>query len=404
MVITFEGMISNRNILCISSTEWGGNYIKPSVEIMKVLGTNNKLLFVNSPYTIAEIINHFRGKKKIDLKRALGFSDRITIVEPFEGSKIYVLTPPPGLTINFLPPGLLYKWGLSFNAFLTRIAVKKALRKLDMNHDLIHIVAFNPGMGLINGRKYGEKSLIYHCYDEIRGGNAWLRKHGVWLEEAFMKMIDGVIVTSKNLYKSKSPLCPACFIVNNAANYDLFSKGYHEDIDTQAIVGYIGSVDDRIDYDIMQYLFVNMPGAKFVFVGRIMSQRGLAILKKYPNVVVEGAKTPDELPAYLKTFSVGVIPFVKDTFTNCIYPMKINEYLSAGLPVVSTDFGDMDDFKNTASITNSREGFLQHTLDEIANDNAGKRIARQQVAKQNTWANRAEEMSAAINAIEEQKG
>lgn len=368
---------------------------------MKILSKNNKLLFVNSPYTIAEVINHLRGKKKINLKRALGFENRIEVLEPLPGAKVYVLTPPVGLTINFLPQGGIYKFFLGFNAWLQRRSAKKALKKLDMNHDLIHLVAFNPGMGLINARKYCEKSLIYHCYDELKGTYSWLRKHGVWLEEAFMKLIDGVIVTSKNLYKSKSPMCSKCYVVNNAANYDLFSRGFHTGATAQQVVGYIGSVDDRIDYDIMQHLFINMPDTKFVFVGRVMTDRGLAILKKYPNVEVVGAKTPDELPDYLKTFSVGVIPFIKDTFTNCIYPMKINEYLSAGLPVVSTDFGDMSDFRGIVSIVDTKEDFLAHTLEQISSDTLEKRKERQLVASRNTWVNRAEEMSAAIADIEQ---
>lgn len=394
-------MIENRNIICFSSTEWGGNYIKPSVEIMKILSTKNKLLFVNSPNTVAELVAHLRGKKKIDLKKALGLKNRIEIAEPLPGAKVYVLTPPIGLTINFLPPGGLYRFFLGFNAWQVRRVARRAIRKLDMQQDLIHMVAFNPGMGLANARRYAEKSLIYHCYDEIKGGDSWLRKHGVWLEEAFMKLIDGVIVTSKNLHKSKSPLCADCYVVNNAANYDLFSRGFEEQPNAkQQVVGYIGSVDDRIDYDIMQHLFTSMPHARFVFVGRVMTERGLAILKKYPNVFVEGAKTPDELPAYLKTFTIGVIPFIKDTFTNCIYPMKINEYLSAGLPVVSTDFGDMNDFRGTISIVDTKAEFLASTLTEIAADTPEKRHERQQVASGNTWVSRAEEMSAAIIDIE----
>lgn len=213
-------------------------------------------------------------------------------------------------------------------------------------------------------------------------------------------MIDGIIVTSKTLFKMKSPFCPNCFIVNNAANYDLFSQGFHQGVTGQQVIGYIGSVDDRIDYGVMEHLFINMPDARFVFVGRVLSQRGLAVLKKYPNVSVEGPKTPAELPAYLKTFSLGVIPFVNDTFTSCIYPMKINEYLASGLPVVSTDFGDMSDFREVVSIVETKEDFLQHIKDEIAADSPAKRQARQDIAKQNTWLNRAQEMSDDILKIE----
>lgn len=386
----------------MSSTEWGGNYIKPTVELMKVLSTRNKLLFVNSPYTVAEVFSGMVGKKKIDLKRVLGLSERLVKTTLADGGELYVLTPPVALTINFLSKGFLYKSALKFNAWLVRNSVKKALQKLNMKDDLIHIVAFNPGMGLINGRQYGEKTLIYHCYDEVRGGNAWLKKHGVWLEEAFMKMVDGIIVSSRGLFESKVKHCANCFIVKNAVNIDLFSQGFHEDKPNEQIIGYIGTVDDRLDYDILHHLFTNMPQTRFVFVGRILSQRGLAILKQYPNVSIEGPKPPEELPAYLRTFSAGIIPFIKDTFTKGIYPMKINEYLAAGLPVISTGFGDMLEFEQLISIGDTKEAFLEHCLDEIANDTPARKHERLQTASQNTWVNRANEFSEAIIQVEQQ--
>jgi hypothetical protein len=38
----------------------------------------------------------------------------------------------------------------------------------------------------------------------------------------------------------------------------------------------VGTIDDRSDYDLLQHLFTNMPDAEFVFVGRILSERGQA--------------------------------------------------------------------------------------------------------------------------------
>lgn len=401
-VVIFGEMISNRNILCMSSTEWDGNYIKPTVELMKILSSGNRLLFVNSPYTVADVFAGLRGKKTVDFKRALGMTKRLRTITAAEGGEVNILTPPIGLTINFLPKGFLYRAGLTFNAWQVRRSVKKALRQLNMNQDLIHIVAFNPGMGLMNGRRYEEKTLIYHCYDEVRGGNAWLKKHGVWLEEAFMKKIDGVIVSSKGLFESKVKQCANCFVVKNAVNLELFGQGFHKEVPEKQIIGYVGTVDDRLDYNILQHMFTSLPQTQFVFVGRIMSDRGLSILKKYANVKVEGPKTPQQLPAYLKTFSACIIPFVKDAFTKGIYPMKINEYLAAGLPVISTGFGDMLEFKELISIGDTPETFLEHCIEEIQTDNTDKKRSRFLTASQNTWKNRAEAFSDAIIQMENQ--
>jgi glycosyltransferase involved in cell wall biosynthesis len=117
-------------------------------------------------------------------------------------------------------------------------------------------------------------------------------------------------------------------------------------------------------------------------------------------VKIEGPKMPEQLPPYLQTFSVGIIPFVKDDFTKGIYPMKINEYLAAGLPVVSTAFGDIADFASLIKITDDKETFLQYVLSEIAGDTPEKREARLKTAENNTWDKRAEELSNVIEQVE----
>jgi glycosyltransferase involved in cell wall biosynthesis len=394
-------MLYNRNILCISGTEWNGNYIKAVVELMKVLSAKNKVLFVENAYTYKDALAGVSDKDKIDFARAFGLKDRIKTIQTDKGGTVHILFPPLVFPINFLPNGALYSNLLKFNAWLLRRSVKKALKRLDMQSELINFTSFNPGMGLMTGRTFNEKTLIYHCYDEIKGAPLWLSKHGLRLEAGFMKMADAVIVTSKGLYDSKKDFCKQCFIVKNAVKVDLFKKGFNKTPDhSKKVIGYVGTIDDRSDYDILQHLFTAMPDAEFVFVGRILSDRGEAILRKYPNVRVEGPKMPEQLPPYLQTFSIGIIPFVKDDFTKGIYPMKINEYLAAGLPVVSTAFGDIADFASLIKITDDKETFLQYVQSEIAEDTPEKREARLKTAESNTWDQRVEEISAVIEQVE----
>ncbi|MGY4537479.1 glycosyltransferase involved in cell wall biosynthesis [Mucilaginibacter sp. UYNi724] len=394
-------MLSNRNILCISGTEWNGNYIKAVVELMKVLSTQNRVLFVENAYTFKDALAGVSDKDKIDFKKVFGLKVRIRTVKTDNGGMVYILFPPLVFPVNFLAEGMLFNNLLKFNAWLLRRVVKKALKKLNMQQELINFTSFNPGMGLMTGRTFGEKTLIYHCYDEIKGAPYWLARHGLRLEEGFLKMVDATIVTSQGLYDSKKGLTKQCFIVKNAVKVDLFKKGFNNSPSPgKKVVGYIGTVDDRSDYDLLHHLFTSMPDAEFVFVGRILSERGLAILQKYPNVKIEGPKMPEQLPAYLQSFSVGIIPFVKDDFTKGIYPMKINEYLAAGLPVVSTAFGDITDFESLIKITDDKETFLQYVLSEIADDTPEKRMARLKTAENNTWDKRAEELSIVIEQVE----
>lgn len=397
-------MLNKRNILCVSGTEWHGNYIKPLIELMKELSADNKILFVDNSYTYKDALLGVDNKSPVDFKQIFGIKSRLKDITTENGGKIYRLTPPLTFPVSFLSEGRAYDVAISYNAWLLRRAIKKALRKLDMNHDLINFTSFNPAMGVMNGRKFGERSLIYHCYDEIKGANEWLSKHGSRMEEEFLKMADATIVSSKGLYNSKAPFTKRCFVVKNAAKADLFKKGFKPAINTgKPVIGYIGTIDHRQDYELITYLVKEMPDADFLFVGRVLNPQGAKLLKSFPNVTVQGAKPQEELPAVLQKFSVGIIPFVKNKLTSGIYPMKMNEYLGAGLPVVSTNFStDMADFAGIINITTNKEEFLEAVKYEITHNTPEKQQARLAIAGKNTWVARAQELSEAIEQTEKE--
>ncbi|WP_374948881.1 glycosyltransferase [Mucilaginibacter sp.] len=390
-------MLKNRNLLCISGTEWHGNYIKPVVELMKVLSATNKILFVDNAHTYKDALAGVQNKPPVDFKMVFGLKNRLKEIKTENGGIVYMLTPPLAFPVSFLPKGVAYDMMIRYNAMLLRIAVRKALRKLDMNHDLINFTSFNPAMGVMTARDFKERVLIYHCYDEIKGANSWLRRHGERMEEQFLPMADATIVSSKGLYESKKPYTKRCFIVKNAVKAELFAKGQNSNIDTtKKVVGFVGTIDYRMDYDIVTYLIENMPDAQFIFVGRTLKEEGAELLNSYPNVTLAGPRNPEELPSYLKTFSVAIIPYVKDKLTEGIYPMKINEYLAAGLPVISANFGDMTDFKQIIKLADTKEDFLESVKAEIEGNTHEKQQARIAVANGNTWHHRGEELSAAI--------
>lgn len=387
--------------MCIAGNEWHGNYIKPVVELMKVLSVTNKILFVDNAYTYKDALFGVNNKAPVDFKQAFGLKPRLKEIHTDNGGIVYWLTPPLAFPVSFLSKGFAYDVMIKYNAWLLRKLVKKTLQKLDMNHDLINFTSFNPAMGVMNGRKFGERSLIYHCYDEIKGANTWLRKHGERMEEAFLAIADATIVSSKGLYESKKPYTKRCFIVKNAVKAELFKQGLNEAINKdKQVIGFVGTIDYRMNYDIVTYLIEKLPKAEFVFVGRTLNEEGAKLLKSYPNVTFVGPKNPEELPSYLKNFSVAIIPYVNDKLTSGIYPMKINEYLAAGLPVISARFGDMTDFEVVIQLADNKEDFLQYVISEISSNSPEKQQARIKVAEGNTWVKRAEELSAAIEQTE----
>ena len=110
------------------------------------------------------------------------------------------------------------------------------------------------------------------------------------------------------------------------------------------------------------------------------------------NVIFAGARNISELPAYLQYFDCTIIPYRKNILTRSIYPLKINEYLAAGKPVVATDFSeDICSFHETAYITSTSEQFIAAIDVAINDDDAEKKQQRVDVAALNSWSERVEQ-------------
>jgi glycosyltransferase involved in cell wall biosynthesis len=393
-------MLSGKNIICIANTAWEGNYSKTIVEMMSVLARNNHVFFVDYPYTVKDVLWSFFGKIKIPLKRVLGFSSRIKQLPTREGHTVFVHTLPPVMPVNFLPAGFLFRRLLQFNGWIIRRSVRRGLKKAGLHSADILVNAFNPVAGISIGKKLNEKILLYYCYDEIEGAN-WMNKHGGWTEKELIKICDAVIVSSPALFEKKKPGAKHCCLIRNAVDYQLFSAGFSQVNERKRKrVGYIGSIDDRLDYDLLEYLFKSLPDYQFEFTGRTIYPEGYERLKKYANVSIFEPRPLQELPALLAQYGAGIIPFACNEFTKGIYPLKINEYLAAGLPVVLTDFGQLGEFASIAKITATNEAFKTELVNALSTDTNELRTKRNLFAKTNSWDSRLEDFSVLVSQLQ----
>jgi teichuronic acid biosynthesis glycosyltransferase TuaH len=114
------------------------------------------------------------------------------------------------------------------------------------------------------------------------------------------------------------------------------------------------------------------------------------------NVFFLGARPQSEIPNIATKWDVCIIPFVKNQLTKAIYPLKINEYLAMGKPVVTTDFSDLSDFKQLISITKTNKDFISATKKELRYNNRMKIQKRIKFSLQNSWESRAESFRLAL--------
>jgi glycosyltransferase involved in cell wall biosynthesis len=286
----------------------------------------------------------------------------------------------------------MYAFIQRINVNIIRRSILKATRKLQFTQTVV-INAWNPQIGVFLYQKLNEKLNVYYCFDEISVG-PWTKEHGVYSEKHFLQMADACIVSSLGLYQTKAPITKRCFVVCNGVNFDVFRSGYSFPKEQPVVIGFIGMIASRIDFVILEAIVRHFPKATLMLVGGIAFDgrsvdEEVAQLKTHANVMFTGAQPSEKLPQYLKSFHIGIIPNVKNTQTAAVYPLKINEYMAAGIPVVTTDFAPMDEFAGYITVARSTAGFIQGIEQELATDNDQKRQARQEIARQNSWDNRA---------------
>jgi glycosyltransferase involved in cell wall biosynthesis len=143
-----------------------------------------------------------------------------------------------------------------------------------------------------------------------------------------------------------------------------------------------------------------LPDHSFVLIGP--EQTSFAELKKSPNVHFLGAKPHDQIPLYIRHFDVCLMPYVVDSFSNCISPAKLNEYLALGKPVVSTGLREVRSFNaehggEIVMIADGADEFRRR-IDEALRDGVALRLRRREIAEANSWNGKAEHISALIEA------
>ena len=104
------------------------------------------------------------------------------------------------------------------------------------------------------------------------------------------------------------------------------------------MVGYHGAVARWFDFDLFEAVAQALPEYDFVIVGPVDDDASDRVreFSSLPNVHLVGAVPSNDIPNYVASFGVGIIPFVVDELTRGVSPLKMYEYLAARVPVVAT--------------------------------------------------------------------
>jgi glycosyltransferase involved in cell wall biosynthesis len=377
-------VITGQNIICFAN-DWDADPTSKH-QVMKILSRTNRVLWVNSiglrrPSANVEDAARILRKLRQYLRGAVQVHDNIFAVTPL------------------VIPLHNRRWARRLNAWLAGRYVRAQARRLGMKTFQAWVIL--PSAASIVRHLKPEK-VIYYCVDEWSAFSFLDGKSMQEMEAQLIADSDMVFVSAETLLQTKRPLNPRTYLVPHGVDNEHFAQARQaatpiapELVDLpRPIVGFWGSIHDWVDLEMIAYMARRHPEWSIVLVGRGSCDVGA--LAGLPNVHLLGGRPYASLPSYAKGFSAAILPFKINRLTESVNPIKLREYLAAGLPVVSTPLPEVKSFSDLVRIGRTPADFT--TQVELALEETGEAAASRRVAAigKDTWHSRVEYMSTLV--------
>jgi len=406
-------MLRGKDIVCVSSLDWSAMWTSKQ-QIMQRLAQTNRVLYVEEPVTMLAPL-----KVPSRWRRWGAVAPRLDRVD----AGLWTLTPPPVLPFGNMRPGVN-----SANQAILAHYIRWAVGRLWFDEEYIlwtylptsvalldRLGVAAPGLGEpavgrvtwpADRRASGGRPpslVVYHCVDEHSAFPGFVVPRVVkGYDDELTHRADLVITTSENLRLSRLPLNPNTYTVLNGADVEVFNRALDPGVplpgDLACIpaprLGVVGLHDSRLDVDALEALAQADASWQIVLIGPVKpGQVDEARLLRHPNIHLLGEKPRAELPGYLKGLAVALVPYRANELTRNIFPLKLFEYLAAGLPVVVGGLPELLRFQGIIAVAAGSQDYPGLVRQAIAEDDPDKRAARVALAAENTWDHRVEDIS-----------
>ena len=368
-------MLTGENIV-VFGKDWSDHPTSVN-HVMSELAENNRVLWLNSIGSRAPDFSSGRDIKKIFRKLA-SFADGPTQVKDTMWTYTPIVLPFPHS-----------KMAVRLNREILKQSLGVVRRKLGM--EKFQLWSFYPTPVEYVG-KLGEELSVYYIVD------AWdqfddMDKGGVKrMDREFAEKADVVFATANSLVDLKKGINPETHLASHGVDFKHFSQALDEstpiaddikDLPGEKIIGFFGLIQTWVDQHTICELAKRHPEWSVVIIGN--ENCDTSPMKAVPNVHLLGGRPYTSLPTYCRGFDVGIIPFEVSELTHHVNPIKLREYLSAGLPVVSSNLPEVEYYNDICTVAKSTEEFIAGVEQQIAEDTPEKRKQRSESMRTEQW-------------------
>jgi glycosyltransferase involved in cell wall biosynthesis len=387
--------LQGRDIVCVGFADWDTELWTNQHHLMSRLARDNRVLFVES---LGLRRPQLAGRDLARVWRRL----RRGLAPPRAVDGLHVLSP-------LVLPLHRSRLARALNARLLPALVRRAARRLGLREPILW--AYVPQAEVLI-EALDPSLVVYHCVDDIavqeRIDTASFRA----AETRFAARADLVLASAPALAERLRTISDNVMDAPNVADTELFSRALMPspparlDPDMAALpaprIVFTGAiVAIKLDIPLLVELARLRASWSFALVGPVGPgdpRTDVSALAAEPNIHLLGPRAYGELPDVLRAADAGLIPYARNELTESIFPMKVYEYLAAGLPVVATPLPALAGVAGVASAPDAQgiAGLLERAL---AEDSPGRRAERSRAAASHSWDARLEEIAAAMSAL-----
>lgn len=181
------------------------------------------------------------------------------------------------------------------------------------------------------------------------------------LEDQLLERSDAVLYVSHELMRLDSATVGGrAYFLDHGVEIDHFTQELPLPPEIARIpgprVGFFGALDDFVvDIDLFRRTALELPHVSVVLIGDASAD--LTELLALPNVHWLGFQPYADIPGHGRGFDVALMPWLDNEWIRFANPIKLKEYLALGLTVVTTEYPEVEDYRDRVHVAARREDF-----------------------------------------------
>jgi glycosyltransferase involved in cell wall biosynthesis len=362
--------------------------------VLRELARSRRVLWLNSLATRTPDLSSGRDLGKIGRKLA-EFARGPRNVENDLWVSTPLVLPLPGSSI-----------ARAINRQILRATIRALRFRLGI--DRFELWTFLPNTGDYVGT-LGEDLAVYYCVDEWSMFSYLDRGTTIAAERRLLERVDAVFAINHALADAKRTVNQATFVSPHGVDHALFARALDPALAVPADlaelprprIGFYGTLRDWVDLELIAHVARARPRWSIVLIGQVLTD--VSAVTDLANVHLLGQRRHEDLPAYCKGFDVGMIPYRIDERMAFVNPLKLREYLSAGLPVVSTPVPEVVRYAHLCRVAGTPDGFVAALDAAVAEATPAARRARSEAMVKETWSARVAQVTRTIDEIAQRK-